>query len=116
MGIFKEEHEIFRASVKKFIAREVIPNIEEWEENGELPRSFVKKCAEQGYIGRYLDEKYGGLEVGFEYSVILIEELQKERLMIVIWAQALAEAMLQMGIDICQEQRCLWAAYSNFSA
>ncbi len=77
MGIYKEEHDIFRGTVKKFIEKEVLPNIDEWEEKGEVPRSLWKKCGEMGFLGMCLDEKYGGLEVGFEYTAVLVEEFGK---------------------------------------
>ncbi len=77
MGIYKEEHDIFRATVKKFIEKEVIPNIEEWEEKEEIPRAFMTKCGEMGFLGMWMDEKYGGLEVGFEYTAVLVEEFGK---------------------------------------
>lgn len=77
MGIFKEEHEIFRKSVKKFIENEMVPHIEEWEEAGEIPRSLWKKMGEQGYLATWVDEKYGGSGAGFEYSVVVIHELAR---------------------------------------
>jgi len=30
---FTEEHELLRQSVRKFIEKEIIPNVEEWEKN-----------------------------------------------------------------------------------
>jgi len=75
MGIFKEEHEIFRRSFRKFIEKEMIPHIEEWEVSREIPRSAWKKMGEQGYLATWIDEKYGGSGAGFEYSVVIIDEL-----------------------------------------
>ena len=31
MEYFREEHELFRASLRDFLHREVVPNIDEWE-------------------------------------------------------------------------------------
>lgn len=77
MGIFTEEHEIFRRSLKRFIEKEIAPYIDEWEEKGHIPRSVWKKFGEQGYLCPYLDEKYGGAGASYEYSVIIYEELSK---------------------------------------
>jgi len=48
---YTQEHRIFRDAVKKFLAREVIPYIEEWEEAGIVPRDVWKKMGAQGYLG-----------------------------------------------------------------
>jgi acyl-CoA dehydrogenase len=77
MRYFKEEHDIFRQSLKKFIENEMVPNIEEWETEGEIPRSFWKKLGEQGFLCTWVDEKYGGSGAGFEYSAIIIDEFGK---------------------------------------
>jgi len=78
-NIYSEEHEIFRETFRKFVQNEVAPNIEEWEEKGQVPRSAWKKMGEQGFLCPWLEEKYGGSGVGFEYSVIILEELSRVR-------------------------------------
>ncbi len=71
------EHRIFREAVRKFFEKEVIPNVEEWEEVGILPKSIWKKMGEQGFLCMDVPEEYGGLGADFLYSVILIEELAR---------------------------------------
>lgn len=78
MGIYQEEHNIFRSSFKKFVEKEMVPHLEEWEEERKIPRAIWKKLGEQGYLAPWVDEKYGGSGVGFEYSIIIMEELGKE--------------------------------------
>jgi acyl-CoA dehydrogenase len=70
-----EEHQIFRDSFRKFVAREITPNVPEWEKAGEVPRSVWLKMGEQGYLCPWLPEEYGGLGLGFDYSVIINEEI-----------------------------------------
>lgn len=70
-----EEHQIFRDSFRKFVAREITPHVSEWEEKRAVPRSIWLKLGEQGYLCPWLPEQYGGLGLGFEYSVIINEEL-----------------------------------------
>jgi acyl-CoA dehydrogenase len=77
--IYSEEHDIFRQSFKKFLEKEVVPYLEEWEAQGEVPRSAWKKMGEQGYLCPWLKEKYGGSEAGFEYSIIITEEMSRVR-------------------------------------
>jgi len=75
MGIYTEEHEVFRRIFKKFVEKELVPFVDEWEEKGEVPREIWKKLGEQGYLCPWLEEKYGGVGADFLYSVIINEEL-----------------------------------------
>ena len=59
--IFCEEHEIFRRSLRGFLEKEVKPHLEEWRKNRQIPREIWRKMGDQGFIGYWLDEKYGGL-------------------------------------------------------
>lgn len=74
---FTEEHELFRKSFQEFLQKEVVPNIEKWEETGTIDRSIWKKFGEMGYFGINYPEQYGGLGLDIFYTVIFLEELQK---------------------------------------
>ncbi len=74
---YAEEHKIFRESLRRFLEKEVVPHIEEWEEAGITPRSAWKKMGEQGFLCMGVPEEYGGLGADFLYSVIVAEELTK---------------------------------------
>ena len=76
-NIYSEEHGIFRDAFRKYLDKEVTPFIDEWEEKREVPREAWKKLGEQGYLCPWLDEEYGGSEAGFEYSLIINEELAR---------------------------------------
>lgn len=73
--IFGEEHRIFREAFKKFLVKEVTPFLEKWEENGIVPREIWKTMGKNGFLCPWVDEKYGGSGAGYEYSVIINEEL-----------------------------------------
>ena len=72
---FTEEHNLFRQTLRDFLAREVTPHIDEWEEKGELPREIYRRFGEMGYFGLGFPEKYGGMELDYFYSLIFSEEL-----------------------------------------
>ncbi|MFC1533777.1 acyl-CoA dehydrogenase family protein [Thermodesulfobacteriota bacterium] len=74
-GIYTEEHRIFRNSFKNFVAKEITPNVPRWEDERAVPRELWLKMGEQGFLCPWLPEEYGGFDVGFEYSVIINEEL-----------------------------------------
>lgn len=77
MNIYKEEHEIFRRGFKKFIEMELLPYVDKWEEDEEIPRSVWKRFGDLGYLCPWFDEKYGGSGADFLYSVIISEELAR---------------------------------------
>jgi len=74
---YTAEHNIFRDSLRKFLDKEIVPHIEEWEEAGIVPRSAWKKLGEQGFLCTDVPEQYGGVGGDFLYSVIVCEELVK---------------------------------------
>ncbi len=74
---FTEDHQIFRQSVRQFMQKEVLPNIEQWEEDKKLPREIWRKMGEMGYLGIGFPEAYGGMNADFFFDVIFLEELAR---------------------------------------
>ncbi|MEQ8203789.1 MAG: acyl-CoA dehydrogenase family protein, partial [Smithellaceae bacterium] len=72
---YKEEHRIFRDAFRKFLEKEIIPHVDEWEQNGIVPRWAWKKMGENGFLCTSVPPEYGGLGADFLYSAILIEEM-----------------------------------------
>ena len=63
---YDETHEAVAQSVRKFMAAEVLPHIDQWEADGELPRELHKKAADAGILGLNYPEEYGGHSEGFD--------------------------------------------------
>ncbi len=74
---FTEEHELFRQSFRAFLDKEVRPNIEQWEEDGEVPREIYKRFGEMGFMGVTFPEKYGGMGLDVFYMVVYTEEMTR---------------------------------------
>jgi acyl-CoA dehydrogenase len=75
---YSGEHEAFRTQLRRFVEREVVPYIDQWEAAGELPRELHRKAAEAGVLGVGFPEAYGGIEVPDSfYGVVLTEELAR---------------------------------------
>jgi alkylation response protein AidB-like acyl-CoA dehydrogenase len=74
---FTEEHQLFRASLRDFLQKEVVPHIEKWEKTGTIERFIWKKFGEMGFFGINYPEVYGGMQLDLFYTVIFLEELQK---------------------------------------
>lgn len=75
---YNENHETFRAQVRRFVEKECMPHIDAWEKAEELPRELHKKAAEIGLLGIGFPEAYGGIEVpDLFYMIVLTEELAR---------------------------------------
>jgi acyl-CoA dehydrogenase len=74
---YTESHRIFRESFRKFLAKEVVPHIEAWEEAGIVPRDAWQKMGKGGFLCTGIPEQYGGPGADFLHAVIIIEELAK---------------------------------------
>jgi alkylation response protein AidB-like acyl-CoA dehydrogenase len=72
---FNEDHNAFRDQVRKFFAKELVPNLDKWEENGVVDRSFWRACGEAGLLCPTVPEQYGGLGLDFGYNAVIDEEL-----------------------------------------
>ncbi len=75
--MFTEEHKIFRQGLRDFLDKEVMPNIDKWEEEQKMPKDLWPKFGEMGYFGLNYPEKYGGMDADFMYSVVFMEEIAK---------------------------------------
>ncbi|MCT6731446.1 acyl-CoA dehydrogenase, C-terminal domain protein' [Rhodococcus erythropolis] len=74
--VFNEDHEAFRATVRDFIAKEVTPVHEKWEEDGHPPRDFYRQLGELGVLGIQVPEEYGGGgEKSLKFNVVVAEEV-----------------------------------------
>lgn len=74
---FNEDHEAFRQSIRQFLEKEAIPNIDRWEAEGKIERELWKKFGEMGYFGLCFPEEFGGSNLDFFYNVVMLEEISK---------------------------------------
>jgi len=90
--IFNEEHDIFREQFRRFVEKEIEPQIARWNAQGMSDRETWKKMGAEGFLGADVPVEYGGLAAGFLYDAIIIEELA--------WARAHG-LMMALHSDIC---------------
>jgi alkylation response protein AidB-like acyl-CoA dehydrogenase len=75
--IFEPEHDDYRESVRRFLAEEVVPHHERWEQEGVVPRELFRKAAEKGMLAMAVPEEHGGLGIDdFRFNQILVEEVE----------------------------------------
>jgi acyl-CoA dehydrogenase len=93
---YDESHDALAFSVRKFVEREIAPHIDQWEQDGELPRSLHKKAAEAGILGLRYPAEYGGHDEGFDifHSLIITEELAA------VGAGGLGASLMTHGIGL----------------
>ncbi len=73
--LFREEHNIFRESVRRFMQREIVPYHAQWERDGVVPRDLWLKAGAEGLLCCTAPEAYGGLGLDYLFDVIVYEEL-----------------------------------------
>jgi len=77
-SIYEQEHEDFRATARAFLAKEVTPYHDAWEEAGQVDREVWTKAGAAGLLCFDVDEEYGGAGAkDFRFNVVLTEELSR---------------------------------------
>ena len=70
-----DEHIMFRAAVRQFIKKEVVPYQAQWARDGVVSREVWLKAGQNGFLCMDVPEQYGGLDVqDYRFNAIAIEE------------------------------------------
>lgn len=75
--LFSADHDLFRETVRRFIAQEITPHYPEWEKAGVVPREVWLQAGEVGLLCPTIPEVDGGPGGDFLHSVIIIEEMAR---------------------------------------
>jgi acyl-CoA dehydrogenase len=75
--VFREDHEMFRDQVRRFVETEIVPYHAQWERDGIVPKSLWLRAGEEGLLCVTAPEEYGGAGGDFGHSAVLIEELAR---------------------------------------
>jgi butyryl-CoA dehydrogenase/short/branched chain acyl-CoA dehydrogenase len=68
-----EDEEMFRSSVREFAMGELLPRVEEMDEQGKLDPSLIKQCFDLGLMGIETPEEYEGAGASFFTAIIGVE-------------------------------------------
>lgn len=109
-AIYDEDHEAFRASVREFLDRSVVPHVEQHAADKAIGREFWLEAGKQGFLGLEIPEEYGGSGAGdYRFNAVLFEELSKVNAALAscvgIHADITAPYLVQLGTD---EQKQRW--------
>ena len=72
---FEEEHEELRATIRRWVESEIVPEQGEWEERREFPRELFDRAAELGFLGLKYPEELGGQGGDMIHDAVWAEEL-----------------------------------------
>ncbi|SFJ85766.1 glutaryl-CoA dehydrogenase (non-decarboxylating) [Thermoflavimicrobium dichotomicum] len=72
-----EEQEAVRKMVRKFVDREIIPYIQEWDAKSHFETGILKRLAELNLMGVCIPEKYGGMGMDYNTLAIVCDELER---------------------------------------
>ncbi|MCX4160988.1 MULTISPECIES: acyl-CoA dehydrogenase family protein [Paraburkholderia] len=59
---YTPEHIELQDTVRRFVAKEISPFVNDWDEAGEFPRELYRKAADIGLLGLGFPDAYGGIE------------------------------------------------------
>jgi acyl-CoA dehydrogenase len=92
----KDTHHAWRRELRRFIEREIVPHVEEWEEAGEIPLALFKKASEFGLLRMGYPERYGGISEGLDrfHGIVTSEELAR------IGAGGISASLMCLGIGL----------------
>lgn len=71
------EQQSVKEMVRKFVDKEIIPNIKEWDRQGHFEPGILKKLADLQVMGVCIPEEYGGAGMDYNTLAIVCEELER---------------------------------------
>ena len=105
-NVFRDDHELFRDQVRRFIAEEIKPYYEQWERDGVTPRSLWRRAGEEGLLNCALPDPYGlGGDDG--HSACVIEELARANYLGIgfsIHSDMVSPYIMRYGTDVQRER------------
>jgi glutaryl-CoA dehydrogenase (non-decarboxylating) len=72
-----DEQRLVRDAARAFVEAEILPNIREWDERGEVHREVFDQMGELGFLGAPIPERYGGAGMDCISFGLLCEELER---------------------------------------
>jgi butyryl-CoA dehydrogenase len=75
--LLDEKYSEVRDMIKKFSDAEIGPRAMGIDHDGEMPKDIIAKLAENGLLGSYIPEEFGGAGLDYLSYALLIEELSR---------------------------------------
>lgn len=76
MKIYTDSHHEIQRTMRKIIAKDINPHVDQWEKDRIFPAHEVfKKLGNAGLLGIQKPEKYGGMGLDYTYNVAAVEAM-----------------------------------------
>jgi acyl-CoA dehydrogenase len=72
-----EDIEAFREQAKRYIAKELVPHLDDWRRQGFIPREVWRPFGELGFLLPEMPEAYGGAGANLAYQLVVQDELAR---------------------------------------
>ncbi|SAK51873.1 Acyl-CoA dehydrogenase [Caballeronia hypogeia] len=76
-SVYREDHEMFRTTVRRFFERECLPRQAQWNEAGMVDRETWRKAGREGLLCVTLPTEYGGGGGDYGHSAVMAEEVAR---------------------------------------
>jgi acyl-CoA dehydrogenase len=73
--VYRDDHEMYRDTVRRFIERECKPHQAEWDRAGRVDRETWLKAGREGLLCNAIGEEWGGAGGDFGHCAVLVEEI-----------------------------------------
>jgi acyl-CoA dehydrogenase len=70
---YYQNHTLLIDSIRQFVAKEINPHVNRWEEAGHFPDSLFTQLGAQGFLGILIPEEFGGLGGDYEQAAAWCE-------------------------------------------
>jgi acyl-CoA dehydrogenase len=74
---YSEDHEIFRRQLRRFLEKDLIPHVMEWEEKKDYPDEVFRQVGAMGCHGILIPEEYGGSGGDYLMAAVWCEEMSR---------------------------------------
>lgn len=65
--VYSEEHRIFQESIRRFVDKAILPELDAWERDKYFPNKVFAQLGSQGFLGILVDDEWGG--IGGDYRM-----------------------------------------------
>ncbi len=76
-SVFREDHEMLRETIRRFLERECKPRQAQWDKDGRVDRETWLKAGREGLLCTTLDPEWGGAGGDFGHAAVIVEEIAR---------------------------------------
>ena len=78
--VYRDDHEMLRETVRRFLERECAPRQAQWEADGRVDRETWLKAGREGLLCTTIGSQWGGSDGDFGHAAVIVEEIARSGL------------------------------------